>query len=58
MHAYLLSQTKEGEGRGIGLDHVVGVHWGINLELLHMRLGHPGIKAIDLLCIDHWLRLA
>lgn len=31
---------------GIGLDHVVGVHWGIDLELLHMRLGHPGIEAM------------
>lgn len=31
------------KGRGgIGLDHVVGVHGGIDLELLHMRLGHPG----------------
>lgn len=46
------------EGRGIGLDHVVGVHRGIDLELLHMRLGHPGIEAMDLLCMDHWLRLA
>jgi len=26
----------------MGLDHVVGVHGGIDLELLHMRLGHPG----------------
>ena len=42
----------------IGLDHVVGVHRGIDLELLHMRLGHPGIEAMDLLCMDHWLRLA
>lgn len=31
---------------GIGLDHVVGVHWGIDLELLHMRLGRPGIEAM------------
>ena len=30
------------EELGMGLDHVVGVHGGIDLELLHMRLGHPG----------------
>lgn len=42
----------------MGLDHVVGVHWAIDLELLHRRLGHPGIEAMDLLCMDHWLRLA
>ena len=45
------------EGRGIGLDHVVGVHRAIDLELLHMRLGHPGIEAMDPLCMDDWLRL-
>lgn len=46
------------EELGMGLDHVVGVHWAIDLELLHRRLGHPGIEAMDLLCMDHWLRLA
>lgn len=39
----------------MGLDHVVGVHRGIDLYPLHMRLGHPGIEAMDLLCMDHWL---
>lgn len=46
------------EELGIGLDHVVGVHRGIDLELLHIRLGHPGIEAMDLLRMDHWPRLA
>lgn len=50
------------EGRGIGLDHVVGVHWAIDLELLHRRLGHPGIEAMDLLGLlyreSHHLSLA
>lgn len=29
---------------------------GLDLELLHMRLGNLGIEAMDLLCLDHWLR--
>lgn len=41
-----------------GLDNVVGMLRGIDLELLHMRLGNLGIEAMDLLCMDHWLRLA
>ncbi|GLJ25798.1 hypothetical protein SUGI_0493980 [Cryptomeria japonica] len=39
-----------------GLDHVVGMLRGLDLELLHMRLGNLGIEAMDLLCLDHWLR--
>lgn len=35
---------------------MVGMLRGLDLELLHMRLGNLGIEAMDLLCLDHWLR--
>lgn len=49
--------TRTGTASAFGPGTIRREEGGIGLELLHIRLGYPGIEAMDLLCMDHWLRL-
>lgn len=49
------------QSRQVDLRGHVGLGgWGLSkhLELLHMRPTHLNSESMDLLCMDHWLRLA